>query len=68
MQLNVKDLKLILKALNDRESVLATEYEQAARDNAFPAGARALLRDQLTSEMNDVRALAYRVQERIKFC
>ena len=50
--LTTAQLNLILTALNDREGVLATDYEAALRANSVALVAS------ISAEMRDVRALA----------
>jgi hypothetical protein len=52
MQLNRSELNVILAALNDREGVLATEYELAFRAKSYA------LADAFVEEMKELRRIA----------
>lgn len=59
MQLTAAELALILLALNDREGVLACDYEQAIKIDS-----KALV-TKIAQEMGEVRALATAINNRL---
>ena len=57
--MSATELNLILNALNDREGVLASEWEAANRANSS-----ALMR-KLSNEIDEVRELGYKIAKQL---
>jgi hypothetical protein len=61
MQLSKEEINLMFLALNDREGVLATDWEIEHKTNPFSAKA-----EELRKEMGKVRALSARLEAEFK--